>query len=138
MICEHRVLRFAREDVRAAVLDFNKDRRFFPEDGQLLDIEVTGVLEPAVRIRFKIPDRIFEKCIELSAAQLAAIVIHQCIKRKVPLPRKARKEIRILDDNIALVIAIEHQADAPADAAVAGAGAGQDAQPVPQRMAANG
>lgn len=111
MISEQRLLTFSHDSLTEAILRFNKDKRAFLPEGDVIAIEVTGEHDPAVRIRIQIPDRIFEKAVNLSAAQLAAIMIHHCIKQRIPIPKQGHKEIRHVGGDIALSIAIGESKD---------------------------
>lgn len=112
MIAENRTLMFTRDDVVDAALTFVNSRRGLLPEGRIVGVDIEGEETPEVVIRLQQPERIFETTVRLSAAQLAAVMIHFCIARQIPIPRKARKEIRYVPEGIQLVITIER---GPAD-----------------------
>jgi hypothetical protein len=111
MIAESRSLIFTRDDVVAAVLSFARERPEFLPDGELLEVQIEGSAAPELCIRLQVPDRIFETTIRLSAEQLAAVMIHFCIAKRIPIPRRSRKEIRhAASGGIQLLIAMDRPA----------------------------
>ncbi|MGF1626194.1 MAG: hypothetical protein ACFCVH_15025 [Alphaproteobacteria bacterium] len=115
MIAEQRSLIFTPDDIAEAVLAFSRERRDFLPDGEVVAIEVEGDA-PELCIRVQVPDRIFQSTVRLTTGQLAALMIHFCIGRRIPIPRKGRKELRHVAGGIRLDIAIERQAaPRPAD-----------------------
>jgi len=114
MIAESRSLIFTRDDVVTAVLSFARERPEFMPDGELVEMQIEGSPGPELCIRVQVPDRIFETTIRLSAEQLAAVMIHFCIARRIPIPRRSRKEIRhAASGGIQLLITMDRPAAPP-------------------------
>lgn len=124
MIKEQRSLIFSKDDIREAVLRFRAEKKDFLPAGNLVGLDVGEGDRPGLSIRVQIADRIFEKSVDLSTEQLAGILIHYCIRSHIPIPRKARKEIRRLDDGVVLRIVIDRdERNSAAQAAARHAGA---------------
>lgn len=107
MIKEQRNLIFTNEDIRDAVIQFNREKKNFLPAGELASIELGAGERPSLVIRVQVTDRIFQNTIELTSEQLAGVLIHFCIRNRIPIPKKARKEIRRLDDGVILRIVID-------------------------------
>lgn len=118
MIKEQRNLIFTNDDIRDAVIQFNREKKNFLPAGELAAIELGQGERPSLVIRVQVTDRIFENTIELTSEQLAGVLIHFCIRHQIPIPKKARKEIRRLDDGVILRIVIDRTEEARPPASV--------------------
>ena len=106
MITETRTLLFAHSDLTEAIHAFDRDKMRFLPEGDLMTVEVTGRAEPAVRVIIQVSGHIFPKTINLSGSQVAAILIHYCIKNRIPIPKQAHKCIETIDGDVALLVNI--------------------------------
>jgi hypothetical protein len=107
MIEENRRLTFSMDELATAVLSYLIASKKMGERDKLGKISVTesgdvGVLVTVVPGTGDAPSNM-----ELGAQVLGAVLIAHCIKRKVPLPKRAGKSIVRNGDRVALVFSIQ-------------------------------
>ena len=105
MIEEQRRLTFSMDELAAAVLSYLISTKKMGEKDKLGRLVVGEGAEVSVSATV-IAQSGEQSTIELGAQILAALLIAHCIKRKIPLPRRAAKSITRNGDRIALGLSI--------------------------------
>lgn len=106
MIEEHRRLTFSMDELATAVLSYLITTKKMGEKDKLGKIAVTETGDVAVNATVVPAGSEAPHNIELGAQILGALLIAHCIKRKIPLPRRASKSIIRNSDRVALVFSI--------------------------------
>jgi hypothetical protein len=107
MIEENRRLTFSMDELATAVLSYLIASKKMGEKDKLGKIAVTetgnvGVLVTVVPSSGEAPSSM-----ELGTQILGALLIAHCIKRKIPLPKRAAKSLARNGDRVALVFSIQ-------------------------------
>jgi len=107
MIEENRRLTFSMDELATAVLSYLIASKKMGERDKLGKISVTesgnvGVLVTVVPSAGEAPINM-----ELETQILGALLIAHCLKRKIPLPKRAAKSITRNGDRVALVLSIQ-------------------------------
>jgi hypothetical protein len=105
MIEESRRLIFSMDELATAVLSYLMTAKKMEERDKLLRISVPEGSEVTVAAHVQ-PQNAPETRIEISSQILGAIMIAHCIKRKIPLPKRAAKSIARNGDKVALVLSL--------------------------------
>src|ERR1700752_1102115 len=105
MIEEHRRLTFSMDELATAVLFYLIHSKKMGEKDKLGRIVVNDGAEGSVSatVGAQAGESLL---VELGAQILGAILIAHCIKRKIPLPKRAAKSITRNGDRIALTLSI--------------------------------
>lgn len=102
MPSEVRIIVFTAEDVLDAIegFDATAEKRLFR--GKAIDCHVRK--HPKVHAILEVERAGGEEIdtVDLNASQLAAALISFCRERRIPLPRNARKELDVIDDQLVL------------------------------------
>ena len=108
MIEEHRRLTFSMDELATAVLSYLITSKKMGERDKLGKIAVNeGGADVAVAVTVVSGSGEAPANMELSAQVLGAVLIAHCIKRKIPLPKRAAKSIVRNGDRVALVFSIQ-------------------------------
>jgi len=105
MIEEYRRLTFSMDELATAVLSYLIASKKMNERDKMGKIAITGGEDVGVAATIVTASG-EQSQIELSSQILGAVLIAHCIKRKVPLPKRASKSILRNGDRLALVLAI--------------------------------
>ncbi len=102
MPSEVRIIVFTSEEVLEAIEAFDAyaEKRLFR--GTAIDCHVRK--NPRVHAVLEVERGGGEEVdsVDLNASQLAAALISYCRERRIPLPRNARKELDVIDDQLVL------------------------------------
>ena len=102
MPSEMRIIVFSPEEVLEAIegFDAHADKRLFR--GKAIDCHVRK--NPKVHAVLEVERAGGEEMdtVDLNASQLAAALISYCRERRIPLPRNAKKELDVIDDQLVL------------------------------------
>jgi hypothetical protein len=107
MIEENRRLTFSMDELATAVLSYLINTKKMGEKDKLGRIAVNEGGDVAVAVTVVPADSQAPANMELGAQVLGALLIAHCIKRKVPLPKRAAKSIVRNGDRVALVFSIQ-------------------------------
>jgi hypothetical protein len=105
MIEENRRLTFSMDELATAVLSYLIASKKMGEKDRLGKISVTESGDVGVLVTVT-PAAGDPTSLELGTQVLGALLIAHCIKRKVPLPKRAAKSIARNGDRVALVFSI--------------------------------
>ncbi len=110
MISEIRQVVFDRQALETAVLAADKEDggRLFECDSLRIDIEKEpeiGLAIEARRAASNVPERI-----EMSAVQVAAVMIRHCRREGIPLPKASKKSLELLGANLCLRVTLNDDA----------------------------
>ena len=105
MIEEHRRLTFSMDELATAVLSYLIASKKMGERDKLGKLSVGGGAEVSVSATV-IAQGGEQSLVDLSAQTLGAVLIAHCIKRKIPLPKRAAKSITRNGDRVALAFSI--------------------------------
>lgn len=105
MIEEHRRLTFSMDELATAVLSYLIASKKMGERDKLGKLSVGGGPEVSVSATV-IAQGGEQSLVDLSAQTLGAVLIAHCIKRKIPLPKRAAKSITRNGDRVALAFSI--------------------------------
>jgi hypothetical protein len=105
MIEEHRRLTFSMDELAAAVLSYLITSKKMGEKDRLGKIAVNegGEISVAVTVAPAAGEPVN---LVLGSQVLGALLIAHCIKRKVPLPKRASKSLARNGDRVALVFSL--------------------------------
>jgi hypothetical protein len=106
MIEENRRLTFSMDELATAVLSYLIATKKMGEKDKLGKIAVNESGDVAVNVTVAPAGAEPPVNMELGAQILGALLIAHCIKRKVPLPKRAAKSIVRNGDRVALVFSI--------------------------------
>ncbi len=106
MIEENRRLTFSMDELATAVLSYLMTSKKMGEKDKLAKITVTEGAEVGVALTIAPAGGDQPSNLQLGAQVLGAVLIAHCIKRKVPLPKRAAKSIARNGDRIALVFSL--------------------------------
>jgi hypothetical protein len=106
MIEENRRLTFSMDELATAVLSYLIATKKMGEKDKLGKIAVNESGDVAVNVTVTPAGAEPPVNMELGAQVLGALLIAHCIKRKVPLPKRAAKSIVRNGDRVALVFSI--------------------------------
>ena len=105
MIEEYRRLTFSMDELATAVLSYLINAKKMGEKDKLGRLTVGEGTE--VNVSATVVTQAGEQAlVELGAQILGALLIAHCIKRKIPLPRRAAKSITRNGDRVALAFSI--------------------------------
>ena len=107
MIEENRRLTFSMDELATAVLSYLINTKKMGEKDKLGRIAVNESGDVAVAITIAPSGGDAPSNMELGSQVLGALLIAHCIKRKVPLPKRAAKSIVRNGDRVALVFSIQ-------------------------------
>lgn len=107
MIEENRRLTFSMDELATAVLSYLINTKKMGEKDKLGRITVNENGDVAVAITIVPAGGEAPANMELGSQVLGALLIAHCIKRKVPLPKRAAKSIVRNGDRVALVFSIQ-------------------------------
>jgi hypothetical protein len=105
MIEEHRRLTFSMDELATAVLSYLIASKKMGERDKLGKLSVGEGAEVSVSATV-IALGGEQSLVDLSAQTLGAVLIAHCIKRKIPLPKRAAKSITRNGDRVALAFSI--------------------------------
>ena len=107
MPSEFRRVTFTNNELIEAIHDHNQVSRDKLPAGMIVSCK--PVSEPDVAVRLDLVDQASgeTRLAYLSPEVVAAVLLRYCMKRRIPMPRKAAKPIEIHGDEISLKIEIE-------------------------------
>ena len=106
MIEEHRRLTFSMDELATAVLSYLINSKKMGERDKLARIAVNEGNEVTVAVTVAPSGGEPPSTLDLGSQILGALLIAHCIKRKVPLPKRAAKSIVRNGDRVALVFSM--------------------------------
>jgi hypothetical protein len=105
MIEEHRRLTFSMDELATAVLSYLIASKKMGERDKLGKLSVGDGAEVSVSATI-VAQGGEQSLVDLTAQTLGAVLIAHCIKRKIPLPKRAAKSITRNGDRVAIAFSI--------------------------------
>ncbi len=109
MVTERRQIIFANQDLIDALVEFDRarSREFVPGKAVVCTVSED---EP-VRVILSFADTAgdAQRTFEFDANHLAAVLLCFCIKRRIPIPKHARKVLRASGDGLSLNFTLTHE-----------------------------
>ncbi len=107
MITEIRHLLFQNEDLIRALIEYKKRRNEPLPPGSIIDFKIEGN-QQIIRCILKIySDKCGEKIdFSFEHEEIRAALVMYCLHKKIPLPAKIRKDLRMFGDRVGLFIAL--------------------------------
>jgi len=106
MIEEHRRLTFSMDELATAVLSYLITSKKMGEKDRLAKLAILEGNDVGVSVTVT-PAMGETATVELGSQVMGALMIAHCIKRKVPLPKRASKSIIRNGDRLALVFSLQ-------------------------------
>ncbi len=106
MLKEIRSILFSQPEVEEAVKLFHTAVQAILPPGRIISFEAAGNNEPTLRVNVVDPKEGEVSTTTLATAHLAAAMLHYCIKNGIPVPRKAKKKIELIEGNLALTLTL--------------------------------
>jgi len=106
-ITEYREVRFDFDALRLALNSHLAEVSppTFPPGGHVGAVSVAATQPVQLRLEIHAPGAKPRQAV-LEATELAAVLIRECLARRIKLPRKALKTLRAFDGGVALVLAL--------------------------------
>ncbi len=101
MLSESRSIIFSDEELAEAM------QTIFEERGMGNVTNIYPCHNRAGEVMISVTELDSDEEIEISAAELAPIILQHCLKKKVPLPRNAFKELALRGESLALIVRLE-------------------------------
>jgi hypothetical protein len=105
MIEEQRRLTFSMDELAIAVLSYLIASKKMDERGKLGKLVVNGGSDVSVSVTV-VAQTGEQSQVDLAAQVLGALLIAHCIKRKIPLPKRAAKSITRNGERVALAFSL--------------------------------
>lgn len=106
MLKEIRSILFSQQDLEDAFKLFHTSVQAILPAGRIISFDVSGNKEATVRVNVVAQDGEVSEVI-IASAHVAAAMLHYCILNNIPVPRKAKKKIELIDGNLALTLTLE-------------------------------
>jgi hypothetical protein len=107
MLKEIRSILFSEQELEDALKLFNTAVQAILPTGRIISFRVSGNKETAVRVNVVAPKDGEVSEVVLASSHVAAAMLHYCIQNGIPVPRKAKKKIELIDGNLALTLTLE-------------------------------
>ncbi len=106
MLKEIRNIIFAQNELEEAVRLFHGTVQPILPPGRIISFETAGNMEPILKVNVVAPAQGEVSTVAIGSAHLAAAMLHFCIKSGIPVPRKAKKQIAVVEGNLALTLTL--------------------------------
>ena len=106
MLREIRSILFTQPELENAVKLFHTSVQAILPPGKIISFEVDGSNEPALKVNVMASTEGEVSTVTMGTAHLAAAMLHYCIKNGIPVPRKARKKLEIIEGDMALTLTL--------------------------------
>lgn len=108
MITERRQIVFSNQMLVRALLEFDRDHERRLDPGATISCAVSD--EPVrATLSFGTESSPDESPIEIETNRLAAALLRYCIKHRIPIPKRAKKVLRVMGDGLSLNFALTHK-----------------------------
>lgn len=106
MLKEIRNIIFAQEELEAALKVFDTSVQAILPPGRIISFETSGNKEALLTVNVVKPKEGEVSTVIIASAHVAAAMLHYCIKNGIPVPRKARKKIELIEGSLALTLTL--------------------------------
>lgn len=106
MLREIRNIIFAHNELEEAVRLFHTSVQAILPPGTVVSFEPAVNEEPTLKVNVVAPKEAEVSTITMVPAHVAAAMLHYCIKHGVPVPRKAKKKIEVIEGSLALTLTL--------------------------------
>jgi hypothetical protein len=106
MLREIRNILFAQDELEDAIKLFHTSVQPILPPGRIISFETSGNKEPALKVNVVKPKEGEVSTVTIASAHVAAAMLHYCIKNGIPVPRKAKKKIELIEGNLALTLTL--------------------------------
>jgi hypothetical protein len=106
MLKEIRNIIFAQDELEDAVKLFHTSVQAILPPGRIISFETSGNTAPVLTVNVVKPKEGEVSTVAIASAHVAAAMLHYCIKNGVPVPRKAKKKIELIEGNMALTLTL--------------------------------
>ncbi|MES2626020.1 MAG: hypothetical protein V4628_12130 [Pseudomonadota bacterium] len=106
MLKEIRNIIFTQNEIEEAVKLFHGTVQAILPAGRIISFETAGNNEPTLKVNVVAPKEGEVSSVTIVPAHVAAAMLHFCIKNGIPVPRKAKKKIGLIDGNLALTLTL--------------------------------
>lgn len=110
---EIRRLHFSNLELYRALLEHSIRRHRTLPSGRILKVSTQAVPRPGFAVLIDDELRHENEVVHFDLATIAAALIAYCRSRSVPLPRNARKSLRVVDNRICLDLSTTHDLERP-------------------------
>ena len=107
MLKEIRSIIFAQNELEEAVKLFHTSVQAILPPGRIISFEIAGNKEPALKVNVVAPKQGEVSTTTIASAHVAAAMLHYCIQNGIPVPRKGKKKIELIDGSLALTLTLE-------------------------------
>lgn len=109
MPTEYRRMVFPNRELRQALTQYGGEGRDPFPPGDIISVSLPKGGGDTVQVTVLDTARNVTFTADFPVAQIAAALIRYCIENKVPIPKKSRKSLRLMGDNLALDIVIRER-----------------------------
>ena len=105
MISETRQILFSNSELIRVIKDFDRSRKQVLPPGEITECKLS--MDPiSAKLTF---DTVWtdNKVVVINASSLAAALIYACARKRIPLPRRAEKTLRVVDDRLSLDLSLD-------------------------------
>lgn len=106
MLKEIRSILFAQQELEEAFKLFHTSVQAILPAGRIISFQVAGNKEATVKVNVVAQEGEVSEVI-IASAHVAAAMLHYCIQNGIPVPRKAKKKIELIDGCLALTLTLE-------------------------------
>ena len=103
MPIEYRKLIFSKGELTQALTDFGRSNGTLLPNEEFSTVELLDEPEVSVRVEYESTKKDLAQ-LSLSRDQVAAALISYCSKRRIPVPRSAKKNLKIEGTRICLLV----------------------------------
>jgi hypothetical protein len=107
MLKEIRNIIFAQDELEEAVKLFHASVQAILPPGRIISFEISGNNGPVLKVNVVKPKEGEVSTATIASAHVAAAMLSYCIKNGIPVPRKAKKKIELIEGNLALTLRSE-------------------------------
>jgi hypothetical protein len=106
MLREIRSILFSQQELENAVKLFHNSVQAILPSGKIISFEVAGENEPTLNVNVMAEPEGEMSAVKMGTAHLAAAMLNYCIKNGIPVPRRAKKKIELIEGNLALTLTL--------------------------------
>ena len=104
---EIRHIIFAQNELEEAVKLFHTTVQAILPPGRIIAFQIVGNKVPGLQVNVVAPKEGDVSDVIIASAHVAAAMLHYCIQNGIPVPRKAKKKIELIDGSLALTLTLD-------------------------------
>lgn len=109
MPTEYRRVVFPNRELRQALVQYGDPNGAQFPPGEIISVTLPEGVGDTVQVTVLDTARNITFTADFPVARIAAALINFCIQNKVPIPKKGRKSLRLMGDNLALDIVMRER-----------------------------